>query len=96
MSRGPRTVFRSNDTADNASGIGAHRLGRLIHEASCDHDGYSGCHRGGLVLGLEWVLHPVMIFDTKMHILEAYRDYQAQTRATGKATLSSRGPDEIP
>ena len=76
----------------------AHRLGRLIHEASCGHDGYAGCHRGRrlLGLGLEWVLHPVMIFDTKMHILEAYRDYQAQTRATGKATLSSRGPGEIP
>ena len=46
--------------------------------------------------GLEWVLHPVMIFDTKTDILEAYRDYQAQTRATGKATLSSRGLGEIP
>ena len=49
-----------------------------------------------LELGLEWVLHSVMIFDTKTDILEAYRDYQAQTRATGKATLSSRGPGEIP
>ena len=76
----------------------AHRLGRLIHETGCSHDGYGGCHRGGrlLGLGLEWVLHPVMIFDTKIHILEAYRDYQAQTRATGKATLSSRRPGEIP
>ena len=76
----------------------AQRLGRLIHETSCGHDGYGGCHRRErlLGLGLEWVLHPVMIFDTKMHILEAYRDYQAQTRATGKATLSSRRPGEIP
>ena len=60
--------------------------------------GSGGVDRWGWFLrtGLEWVLHPVMIFDTKIHILEAYRDYQAQTRATGKATLSSRGPDEIP
>ena len=47
-------------------------LGRLIHETGCGHDGYGDCHRGErlLGLGLGWVFHPVMIFDTK---IDTYR-----------------------
>ena len=58
---GPRTMFGANGTTDNALGPGLTGSGTLFMRQVA----VTTVTATVIGLGLEWVLHPVMIFDTK-------------------------------